>query len=79
MSEEEKPQSHQKLKDRFWVAESKVSPPPEPVNAVPFSTDPKPLQRGLLSPPVEPVNISPFPAKPVQQTNTNKSSSETTK
>lgn len=79
MSEEQKPQSNQKQQVRYWVAESKGCPPPEPVSAVPFVNDPKPLQKGLSPPPVEPVTISPFPAKPLQQAKPNPSSSESTK
>ena len=79
MSEEQKSQPQQKSQGRYFVCETKGSPPPEPVNAAPFSTEPKPIQKGLSAPPVEPVNISPFIAKPTPKVNANASSSETTK
>jgi hypothetical protein len=76
MSDEQNSKSSQK-KGPFVVNETKGSPPPEPVNAVPFLNE-RPVQKGLSPPPVEPVNISPFPAKPPKRTS-NPSSSENTK
>jgi hypothetical protein len=78
MTNEQQSQSQQKTKGPFVVCETKGSPPPEPVNAFPFVTNPQSFQKGLSSPPIEPVNISPFQAKPAQQSTTNKATSETT-
>ncbi len=79
MSEEQKSQSQSKP-ERIVVCETKGSPPPEPLNAVPFLTnEPKAITKGLSPPPLEPVNISPFQAKPVPKVNANASSSESTK
>jgi hypothetical protein len=75
----EKQNAQQTPPKRFFGADTIGSLPIEPVNTVPFINDPQAFRKGLSAPPVEPVNISPFPAKPVQQTNSNKSSSETTK
>jgi hypothetical protein len=74
MPEEQKAQSKPKSQGPFFISETKGSTPPEPVNMIPFTSNPKPVKKGLLPPPAEPVNISPFP---VQRPKPKSSSSET--
>jgi hypothetical protein len=55
LPEEEKKESEKTRQVAVDLA--KQSPPPEPVNVLPFQTS---LKEGLTRPPPEPVEVSPF-------------------
>jgi len=71
MPEEKKKQE----KDRYFISEAKTSPPPEPVDALPFRS--RQIKKGLTSPPPEPEWVSPFSATKPARSKATKGSSKT--